>query len=419
MEILGLSLGKLFMTAFPPLNIPETLLAGPGPGNTDKRVLAAYAQAGVADHMQSDVIRGMKEIKVMLRELWGTNNTYTYGIAGTGWNGLDSLQSAILPGDKVVAFNNGTFSGIDCQTICMKASMPNDLEANPTMPHPKNVHIIDVPHGKSVDEKTIEEALSLHKPMWAFMSHWETGSGRINDLEGFNRVCKKRGVLGLIDAVSSLGIDNFAIDDYTGVVGWASCPQKGVLGLPLTYAPVSFRNNYIDIVKKRGCYNYVHHPILAARHWSIIDGKDVEVPAYHQTHSCYAIASFHEALRLSLAHGKVRKAQDYKVYEQILRNALIAMGCIVTSNMTSLVVFNLPEELSGREKELVQKCRSENFGIWTTLSDPAQIRIGILNQLSQQAIEEIISRFADAMMEFGCNNFEKRDILTITRSEFS
>ena len=46
---------------FPQLEIPETLAAGPGPGNTDARVLQAFSGAGVADHMQADVLRGMVE----------------------------------------------------------------------------------------------------------------------------------------------------------------------------------------------------------------------------------------------------------------------------------------------------------------------------------------------------------------------
>ena len=110
------------MTIYPQLDIPETLAAGPGPGNTDPRVLERFAKTGVADHMQKDVLRGMLEAKEMLRELWGTKNVYTYGVAGTGFSGLDCVLSLILPGDKVVAFPNGTFSGIDTLTIRMKAA---------------------------------------------------------------------------------------------------------------------------------------------------------------------------------------------------------------------------------------------------------------------------------------------------------
>jgi len=79
------------------------------------------------------------------------------------------------------------------------------------------------------------------------------------------------------------------------------------------------------------------------------------------------------------------------------------MGCKVTSNMTSLVVLNLPEALKGREMELVQNCRAQGFGIWPTLSEPVQIRIGVLNLLDRKAITDIVTRFAAAMAAMGAN----------------
>lgn len=388
---------------FPPLRIPDTLAAGPGPGNTDARVLAAFAGAGVADHMQADVVRGMIECKLMLRQVWGTRNLYTFGVAGTGWSGLDCLFGAILPGDSVVAFVNGTFSGIDALTVRMKASSREDLAANSLDPKPAGVTVIEVPHGQSVGAEVIETALAEKKPTWAVMAHWETGSGRINDLRAFSDACERHGVMGLVDAVSSLGVEDFAIDDFPGVAGWASCPQKGVLCLPLTYAPVSFTDRYIAHLKANGCHSFVHHPILEARHWGIIDGRDSETAAYHRTHSAYAVAAFHEALRINLQEGRAKKAQDYAWHEKALREAVTALGCSVTSNMTSLVVLNLPASLAGREKELVQHCRAQGFGIWPTLSEPVQVRIGILNLLSEAAITDIVTRFARAMNDLGAN----------------
>jgi aspartate aminotransferase-like enzyme len=381
-------------------------------------VLERFAKTGVADHMQRDVLRGMIEAKHMLRELFGTRNTYTYGVGGTGFSGLDCVLSMILPGDKVVAFTNGTFSGIDGLTIRMKASTREELAASPLNPQPASVAVVDVPHGQSVTVDIVDRALSQHKPMWAFMAHWETGSGRVNDLQGFNDACGRHGAMGLVDVVSSLGVADYSIDDYPGVVAWASCPQKGVLSLPLTYAPVSFTDKAIDLVAKRGCYTYVHHPILEGRHWGIIDGQDVEAPAYHRTHSCYAVAAFHEALRILLSYGRARKAADYAYHERALRQAVQAMGCEVTSNMTSLVVLNLPRKLAGKEKELVAKCRAEGFGIWPTLSEPVQVRIGILNQLTTEAITEIVSRFADAMLAMGAE-FDKQQAMSGLRLYYS
>ncbi|MEM9436000.1 MAG: aminotransferase class V-fold PLP-dependent enzyme [Pseudomonadota bacterium] len=386
---------------YPQLTIPQTIAAGPGPGNTDGRILAAFAGAGIADHMHGDVLRGMVECKHMLRAVMGTDNVHTFGVAGTGWSGLDMMFSAVQPGDSVVMFVNGTFSGIDGLTVRMRAATEEELAANPMDPQPASVTIVNVPHGQSVDAQVVEDALAHHKPKWAAMAHWETGSGRINDIQGFSDACERHNVLGLVDAVSSLGVADFRIDDYPGVHGWASCPQKGINCLPLTYAPVSFTDTYIAELKKTGTRTFCHHPILEARHWAIIDGADAEKGTYHRTHSAYAVAAFHEALRITLQETLAQRASDYAMHEAALRAAVTAMGCNVTSNMTSLLVLNLPASLAGREMELVQHCRAQNFGIWPTLSEPVQVRIGILNLLDEAAIADIVTRFGQAIRDLG------------------
>jgi len=336
-----------------------------------------------------------------LRKVMGTKNVHTFGVAGTGWSGLDMMFSAVMPGDKVVMFVNGTFSGIDGLTVRMKAATADELAANSLDPQTDNVIIINVPHGESVTLEIVEAALAAHKPKWAAMAHWETGSGRVNDVQGFSDACKRHDVLGLVDAVSSLGVGDFSIDDYTGIHGWASCPQKGICCLPLTYAPVSFSDRYIETLRATGTRTFCHHPILEARHWGVIDGNDVEKGTYHRTHSAYAVSAFHEALRLCLEQGVARRASDYAFHEAALRECVQAMGCKVTSDMPSLVVLNLPEAMAGREMELVQHCRAQNFGIWPTLSEPVQVRIGILNLLSEAAITDIVTRFAQAIRDLG------------------
>ncbi|MEO0484352.1 MAG: aminotransferase [Pseudomonadota bacterium] len=386
---------------FPQLEIPETIAAGPGPGNTDARVLARFAGAGMADHMHGDVLRGMVECKHMLRAVMGTTNTHTFGVAGTGWSGLDMMFSGVMPGDKVVMFVNGTFSGIDGLTVRMRAATAEELAESSLDPQAASVTIIDVPHGASVTGEIVEAALAEHKPKWAAMAHWETGSGRINDLRGFSDACERHGVIGLVDAVSSLGVEDFRIDDFPGVHGWASCPQKGICCLPLTYAPVSFTDHYIENLRATGTRTFCHHPILEARHWGIIDGQDVEKGTYHRTHSAYAVSAFHEALRITLEQGLPARAAEYARHEAALRAAVTAMGCDVTSNMTSLIVLNLPENMAGREMELVQHCRAQNFGIWPTLSAPVQVRIGILNLLNEATIRDIVSRFGQAIRDLG------------------
>ena len=105
-------------------------------------------------------------------------------VAGTGFSGLDCMFSAVLPGDTVVIFTNGTFSGIDALTIRMKAATREELAENALSPNAKSVTVIEVPHGESISGELVDRVLAEHKPKWAFMAHWETGSGRINDLRG-------------------------------------------------------------------------------------------------------------------------------------------------------------------------------------------------------------------------------------------
>ena len=66
---------------------------------------------------------------------------------------------------------------------------------------------------------------------------------------------------------------------------------------------------------------------------------------------------------------------------------------------------------AGREKELVAACRAEGFGIWPTLSEPVQVRVGILNQLTVDSLTEIVDLYANAMLKMGAE-FDKQAIMS-------
>ncbi|MGB1311987.1 MAG: hypothetical protein ACPG47_12285 [Leucothrix sp.] len=257
-------------------------------------------QAAVPDHLKSDVLRGMREAKSMLRRAFVTKNTHTFGVIGADWNGIDCMLSAVLPSDKVIVFVNRTFSGINGLESRVKALFGSDFTADDHSTIPDNVVIIDTPHGKPITGDIVDAALATYRPKWAMMAHKETESGCINDIEGFSDACLKHNAMGLVDMVSLLGIADFSIDDYPGVVAWASCPQFG----PLSYAPVSLTDKYIGVIKQRGVYSYRHHPLLQAAHWGVIDGKDSIAAKYCSAHSQQSVSEFHEVLRVFLKHGQ-------------------------------------------------------------------------------------------------------------------
>ena len=129
--------------------------------------------------MHADVLRGMIECKKCCVMFGAPVTSILFGVAGTGWSGLDMMFSGVQPGDKVVMFVNGTFSGIDGLSARMKAATAEEMAKNSLNPDAASVVTINVPHGQSVSEDIIEKALSEHKPKWAAMAHWETGSGRV------------------------------------------------------------------------------------------------------------------------------------------------------------------------------------------------------------------------------------------------
>ncbi len=55
--------------------------------------------------------------------------------------------------------------------------------------------------------------------------------------------------------------------------------------------------------------------------------------------------------------------------------------------------------------------RAEGFGIWPTLSEPVQIRVGILNQLTDAALTDIVGRLSDAMLKMGAS-FDKDSVMS-------
>ena len=52
------------------------------------------------------------------------------------------------------------------------------------------------------------------------------------------------------------------------------------------------------------------------------------------------------------------------------------------------------------------------------MSSPVQVRIGILNQLTQEAISEIAGCFADAMLKMGAS-FNKEEVMQELAEYFS
>lgn len=188
----------------------------PGPTPVPEQVLLAMAKHPIG-HRSPEFSQIMAEVNENLKWLHQTkNDVLTVTASGTGVMeaGIINFLSA---GDRVLVGSNGKFGD-----RWGKISTAFGLE----------VDTITAEWGKPLDPEQFREKLEAdtEKQIKAvIVTHSETSTGVLNDLETINRYVKDHGeALIIVDAVTSLGAVNVPIDEWgLDVVGSGS--QKGYM----------------------------------------------------------------------------------------------------------------------------------------------------------------------------------------------
>ncbi|NEO47091.1 MAG: alanine--glyoxylate aminotransferase family protein [Moorea sp. SIO4A3] len=188
----------------------------PGPTPVPEQVLLAMAKHPIG-HRSPEFSEIMAEVNENLKWLHQTkNDVLTVTASGTGVMeaGIINFLSA---GDRVLVGSNGKFGD-----RWGKISTAFGLE----------VDTITAEWGKPLDTEQFREKLEAdtEKQIKAvIVTHSETSTGVLNDLETINRYVKDHGeALIIVDAVTSLGAVNVPIDEWgLDVVGSGS--QKGYM----------------------------------------------------------------------------------------------------------------------------------------------------------------------------------------------
>src|SRR6476619_2381317 len=123
---------------------PQHLLMRPGPSNVAPSVLQAMS-APLVGHLDPVFVKMMEEIKVMLRQVFQTNNAMTFPVSGTGSAGMEfCLVNLIERGDEVLVGSNGVFGTrmIDVAERCGA-----------------KVIKVEAPWGRIIDAQQIADAL--------------------------------------------------------------------------------------------------------------------------------------------------------------------------------------------------------------------------------------------------------------------
>ncbi|MCC5897624.1 MAG: alanine--glyoxylate aminotransferase family protein [Phormidium sp. BM_Day4_Bin.17] len=194
----------------------KLMLMIPGPTPVPEKALTAMGRHPIG-HRSGEFSELVAEVFADLKWLHQTQNDVLV-LTASGTGAMEAgIINVLSSGDRVLVGSNGKFG---------------DRWAKVAKAYHLDVQTITAEWGQPLDPEAFREALEAdtNKEIKAvILTHSETSSGVLNDLETINRHVKAHGeALIIVDAVTSLGACNVPIDEWgLDVVGSGS--QKGYM----------------------------------------------------------------------------------------------------------------------------------------------------------------------------------------------
>ncbi|MDZ8183280.1 MAG: alanine--glyoxylate aminotransferase family protein [Nostoc sp. ChiSLP02] len=194
----------------------KLMLMIPGPTPVPEAALLALAKHPIG-HRTSEFSNILAEVTENLKWLHQTqSDVLMLNVSGTG-----AVEAGIInflsPGDRILVGSNGKFG---------------ERWVEIGQAYGLNVEEVKVEWGKPLDPQVFAEKLqadSKKEIKAVIVTHSETSTGVLNDLETINRHVKEHGeALIIVDAVTSLGAFNLPVDAW-GLDVVASGSQKGYM----------------------------------------------------------------------------------------------------------------------------------------------------------------------------------------------
>jgi alanine-glyoxylate transaminase/serine-glyoxylate transaminase/serine-pyruvate transaminase len=345
----------------------ERVLMGPGPSDVSPRVLQAMS-APCIGHLDPYFLSVMDETQQLLRFLFQTENPLTIPVSGTGSAGMETcFVNLVEPGDEVVVGVNGVFGTRMCDIV-------NRLGGK--------LKRVDAEWGRAIDPDAILKAVKGGSPKLVAVVHAETSTGVCQPLEEIKGIAKDAGALFLVDAVTSLGGVNIALDNM-GIDAAYSGTQK-CLSCPPGLSPISFSQDAMDVLgnRKTPVVSWYLDMSMVSSYW----GAERK---YHHTAPINMIYALREALRIIAEEGLEARFARHQLNHRALVAGVEAMGLSMLvpedERLTTLNTVTIPE---GADDLKVRKRLLSEYGIEIGggLGDLAGKiwRVGLMGHASRQ-----------------------------------
>lgn len=286
---------------------PRRVLMGPGPSDVSPRVLGAMARPTIG-HLDPQFVALMDDIKGLLQYAFQTSNALTLPVSAPGSAGMEAcFVNLVRPGDKVIVCQNGVFGG----------RMKENVErcgATPVM--------VEDDWGETVSLEKVEQALQDHNDasVLAFV-HAETSTGARSDAAAICKLAASKGVLTIVDTVTSLGGIELDVDGW-GADAVYSGTQKCLSCVP-GISPVTFSERAVARIQQRESkvQSWFLDMQLVMGYW----GENTK-RAYHHTAPVNTLYALHESLVMLKEEGLQNAWQRHQLHHDALAAGLEAMG---------------------------------------------------------------------------------------------
>jgi len=281
------------------------MLLGPGPSDAHPRVIQAM-MSGMIGYLDPDFLLVMDEVCELLRLVFQTEDHLTLVIAGTGSAGMEAgLNSLLEPDDTIIVCSVGFFGE-------RMVEMARRIGAN--------VVPLQADWGAPFPAELLEAELKSHPNVKMVAAvHAETSTGIRQPLEELSRLSKEYDTLFMVDAVTSLGGNEVAVDRLD--IDYCYSATQKCLACPPGLSPVALGPRAQDVLlnRQRKPTSWYLDLALLANYWT-------SERRYHHTAPVSMILALREGLRIALEEGLEARFARHHRNARALWAGLEALG---------------------------------------------------------------------------------------------
>jgi alanine-glyoxylate transaminase/serine-glyoxylate transaminase/serine-pyruvate transaminase len=286
----------------------RTLLMIPGPIEFEPAVLSAMGDP-TTSHLAPSFIEAFGGSQEQLRRVFNSPSGQPLVMAGSGTLAMDCAGANLVePGDKALVINTGYFSERFAAILQRYGAM---------------VTILPVQVGGRPDLEQIKSALEADSYKLMTITHVDTSTAVLADVQQVSELGQKYGVLVIVDGVCSVAGEELQMDAW-GVDLALTASQKAI-GVPPGLALLMIGPRAMQKFQNRTT------PVLNYyADWTnwlpIMQAYEARKPGYFGTPPVNLIFALHVSLGQILAEGMPKRCARHSAISQACKAGVQALG---------------------------------------------------------------------------------------------